>query len=461
MKSKSLLVFKFIFFPFILIKDIWAIPRTILKKFLLTILVSLLFGLPWLFTYIGLFASAQVLLYEIGLVDKLTDVNVSGTSMEPTIHDGSTVSLHSPKKFSPARGDIISFTSKETGDLHLLKRIIALPGESLVLKNGRVMINNQLANEPFTNEQNLTYGNTFVSDCQAITVPDNSFFVMGDNRRVSRDSRAIGVVPRDLVAGIIKSDSSFSLDSLESIPTEFAPDRLNAKEVLKLLNEKRKDASVNPLVSHATLTGLADTRAQEISDNFESWKAGSSPVEKSLTQSGYRYNLIHEYVTFGYLNPQIVIEQIFNQMIEKDYAISSKFTEIGIGVATRKYLECEYPVVTFIYSWPSIPTYDPDTINFWSKEAQTTTKLISDLQSWVGMGKFEETKLRNLISSISEIALIATRISNKMENRQWLTAQDHADTRRYQDLVKSSNATLEELFGPAVKGVTTASPPDN
>lgn len=96
MKPLVLTIFKLLIFPLSLIGDLWRIPRSLAKKLLLTLLVFIFFVLPWLFTILSLFSSAQVLLYEIGIIDKLSEVNVSGTSMEPTIHDGASVSLHNP-----------------------------------------------------------------------------------------------------------------------------------------------------------------------------------------------------------------------------------------------------------------------------------------------------------------------------------------------------------------------------
>lgn len=94
------------------------------------------------------------------------------------------------------RGDIIVFKAPPSSNLDetLIKRVIGLPGDTVAIKNGLVYINNQPLNEPYELEKPR-------GDYKTITVPENSFFVMGDNRNNSYDSRFWGVVPEELIIG--------------------------------------------------------------------------------------------------------------------------------------------------------------------------------------------------------------------------------------------------------------------
>lgn len=94
------------------------------------------------------------------------------------------------------RGDIIVFKAPPSSKLNetLIKRVIGLPGDTVAIKNGLVYINNQPLNEPYELEKPRVDYNT-------ITVPENSFFVMGDNRNNSYDSRFWGMVPEELIIG--------------------------------------------------------------------------------------------------------------------------------------------------------------------------------------------------------------------------------------------------------------------
>jgi signal peptidase I len=119
------------------------------------------------------------------------------------------------------RGDIIVFYSVETPDLHLVKRVIGVPGDRIHLRNGVVYRNGEALNEPYVIHSvgdYVPYRDNFPSvpvfeandtvipgwpkvDRGEIVVPEGSYFVMGDNRDVSHDSRYFGCIPRENVIG--------------------------------------------------------------------------------------------------------------------------------------------------------------------------------------------------------------------------------------------------------------------
>lgn len=114
---------------------------------------------------------------------------VKETSMLPTLQEYNFLFLskQSYRFGEPERGDIIVFhTSLKTqnGDEKMLiKRIIGLPGDTVTIEEGKVIINGEVLNEPYLMEQ---YTSGSVKDLE---VPDDSLFVMGDNRQNSIDSR--------------------------------------------------------------------------------------------------------------------------------------------------------------------------------------------------------------------------------------------------------------------------------
>lgn len=94
------------------------------------------------------------------------------------------------------RGDIIVFQAPEQAmeELDLVKRLIGLPGEEVEIKNGKVFINGQPLNEPYINAKpDYEYG--------PVTVPENSYFMLGDNRTASKDSHIWGFLPGDKILG--------------------------------------------------------------------------------------------------------------------------------------------------------------------------------------------------------------------------------------------------------------------
>lgn len=116
---------------------------------------------------------------------------------------GLTVPLIDKKVFSfhqPTRGEVIVFIWPLDRSKDFIKRVIGVPGDTIVIKGKRVYINGEPYSDPhahFLTEDRLF----FRGDYGPITVPEESLFVMGDNRDNSKDSRSWGFVPLDLVRG--------------------------------------------------------------------------------------------------------------------------------------------------------------------------------------------------------------------------------------------------------------------
>ena len=132
--------------------------------------------------FVGLLVAAILKTYIF------VNIKVPTGSMEPTILTGdrligSRVSYLSKK---PERGDVITFYSPEDNETVFVKRIIGLPGETVTIEGGKVYINNSKTplSEAYTNFEDESTDN-----CGPYRVPDDCYFVLGDNRNNSYDSR--------------------------------------------------------------------------------------------------------------------------------------------------------------------------------------------------------------------------------------------------------------------------------
>lgn len=125
-----------------------------------------------------------------------TPIKVNGTSMDDTLHDGETMILN---KISMRFNELERFQIVviEANNTYLIKRIIGLPGETIEYKDGKLYINDKEMEDPYYKD-----GNTV--DFEKVTIPNGHYFVMGDNRSVSIDSRLIGVVNLDNILGTTK-----------------------------------------------------------------------------------------------------------------------------------------------------------------------------------------------------------------------------------------------------------------
>lgn len=99
------------------------------------------------------------------------------------------------KMKEPKRGDVVIFKSPRNKDIDYIKRVIALPGETVMLKNSIFYINNKQLSEPYLEATVVTSPGAFLKEGEPFTVPDGSYFVSGDNRPHSSDSREFGPIP--------------------------------------------------------------------------------------------------------------------------------------------------------------------------------------------------------------------------------------------------------------------------
>jgi signal peptidase I len=130
---------------------------------------------------------------------------VSGNSMYPSFLDKEYIITNViALRFNKLKvGDVIVFRAPPDPDRDYIKRVIGTPGDTVYLKDGDVYLNGNLLNQSaFLQPSVKTYGGSFLRDNATVTVPADSYFVMGDNRPGSSDSREWGFVPVKTVVGM-------------------------------------------------------------------------------------------------------------------------------------------------------------------------------------------------------------------------------------------------------------------
>jgi len=136
---------------------------------------------------------AAVLFLGINAISAL--IQVDSFSMEPTLFKGNYVVVNklSYKIGSPDRGDIVVFRYPPNPDEQYIKRVVGLPGDRIQISDGKVFVNDEILSEPYISVRTKSGGDW--------VVPEDSLFVMGDNRNNSSDSRVWGVVPFENLVG--------------------------------------------------------------------------------------------------------------------------------------------------------------------------------------------------------------------------------------------------------------------
>lgn len=125
-------------------------------------------------------------------------VRVEGTSMLPRLEDHDRLFINKFVYHFEAihRGDVVVFHYPRDPEKSYIKRVIAVPGDHLRIDHGRVFVNGKALPEPYVPEQ--------YRDLKSLAeevIPDDYYFVMGDHRSISSDSREFGPVDRDLIYG--------------------------------------------------------------------------------------------------------------------------------------------------------------------------------------------------------------------------------------------------------------------
>jgi len=153
---------------------------------------------------------------------------VDGPSMLPTLEDGQRLLVDrlTYRFQDPQRGDVVVFRYPANPRQHFIKRIIAIPGDEVLISRGTVYVNGVALEEPYI-------AGPMFGSFGPVVVPPDSYFVLGDNRNNSEDSRdrRVGFVPRDHIIGraiwrywplqdmsIIRAPATFQL-----VPSSAAP----------------------------------------------------------------------------------------------------------------------------------------------------------------------------------------------------------------------------------------------
>ncbi|MBR3898575.1 MAG: signal peptidase I [Bacilli bacterium] len=126
----------------------------------------------------------------------ITPIKVDGSSMYSTLEDGQILLL---KKYDKniKRFDVVVFYH---GNNRLIKRVIGLPGDKVEYKDNKLYINDKHVKEAFLKNNQKTY-DFKLKKLGVSKIPKNEYFVLGDNRTNSTDSRIIGLVSKDVIQG--------------------------------------------------------------------------------------------------------------------------------------------------------------------------------------------------------------------------------------------------------------------
>ena len=343
------------------------------------------------------------------------------------------------------RGDIVTFyndktkeiTKRDSDETHgFIKRVVALPGDKVEIKDGIFYLNGQPQKEPYIARTRSTFGGIFLGECRTLTIPENKYFVMGDNRKGSNDSRhELGLIDdKDIDYVLPWKNQAGDLDINWHDPAndldETAKIKLDKKQYLTLLNEKRKEAGVKQLKYQPKLELAADKRGGTILKyddfSFEATKSGYT-MARAMTDSGYSNIIWGEAPTLGYFDADELIENQFEFADAKKFLLTKDYQEIGIAEVEGMLNGCPAQIIVQHFAGYVLPNYITEDIESWEK---SLNKLREILPSWENIRKSPHLYQDHPDKSERIIQIIQTRIYriaaivSRMRANQWLTNEE-------------------------------------
>lgn len=356
-----------------------------------------------------------------------------------------------------SKGDIVLLlndkTKEQTKKLYgdesgWVKRVIAVSRDTIELKGGIVYLNNKPLKEPYTAKARSTFGEAFLEECKKITVPENSVFVMGDNRKGSGDSREVGffslndinhVIPLNSQKGNLDKNWRDTNKDFE----ESSKIKINKEKYLEILNEKRKEAKVSPLTYEPKLETSAAKRGEIILQyndfSFEATKSGYT-MARAMSDSKYSNSLYGETPRTGYYEAEELIENQFEFPETKEFLLDPDYDALGIAEVEGSLNGCPTQIAVLHFAGYVPPNYKQSDIDSWRTSLNQLREI---LPGWARMKEYSlsYTKNKKDIDRMMEILnysiSMQEKIVYKMENNQWLGNEENS-------FIKQQGALMDE-----------------
>jgi len=360
------------------------------------------------------------------------------------------------------RNDIVEIDNEKTKTLSkdkygeeagFVKRVIALPGDTIELKDGFVFLNSQRADEPFTAKPRSTYGGDTLSDCKVLHIPQDKVFVMGDNRKASLDSRyELGLIDIKDIHFVLPWDKQGEYRVLWRDTRDDASlantTTLDGKEFVRLLNIKRKEKDLKPLNFKEQLSISGKIRAKAMIDandfSTEATRSGVTMMQ-AIKTSGYRNIIFAEVFTKGFYETEELLDNFLEFPDTKKILFSSEYQDIGLSPVVGEVDGCPVEAVVAHLGGYVPPNYKKEDIDSWQKLVDNLNSVIPTWESLRKADSIDQNKVEKLLGLLDQRRNNARKIVTRMRSNQWLTDEEESLAQNDESLARNANDIIASL----------------
>ena len=329
-------------------------------------------------------------------------------------------------------GDIVSFKNARTAQIlsdsnkdtsaGFIKRVIGVQGDRIELRDGFVYRNGSLIEEPYISTPRSTYGGTGLKDCNVITVPPGNIFVLGDNRKVSSDSRfELGLISQADIQFFLPYNEQKIYQSLWRDTSKdsqlLGQPTLNTNEFVTLVNKIRQEKQVKKLTLKPPLIKSSQLRGEKLLLDDQT----SFGMAQAISASGYSNIVLGEFVSYGHFTAQELLENLlYNASTEKQIT-NQEFSDLGLAEVSREVDGCPTRIIVGHLGGYIPADYDSATVSSWISLRDNLTSVLPSWEKAIDYNNLDQAKLGDLLTILRRRLKLAQEVVSLMEKKEWLT----------------------------------------
>jgi len=362
---------------------------------------------------------------------------------------GITINQKRYLKSSLDYGDMVAFSSSKTREilekegknpsLGFIKRVIAKSGDEIELRDGYVLRNGQIIEEPYISSPRSTYAGSSLAECTKVTVPPNSYFVLGDNRKVSSDSRFE-------LSYVSEADIQYYLPlSKQGIYHSLWRDTKNDSSLsgTPTLNPSEFYQKISNLKRNQKLENSARARGAALLKNPNT----TYKLESALKDVGYKNIVTGEFVMFGHYTADELYSALQNNFETKAQLNNPDYDDIGISSIISDVAGCPTQVIVGHLGGYIPATYDTSMKESWESARANLAEVIPSWEKAIGVTGVDQDKLNELLTLLKNKQALVEEVLSVINKREWMS--DELEARLKQDVINSDRASklAKELSG--------------